>query len=77
MLTLGGARDDALPASPFVIPMTQEELALTSCLTRKAVHKILNALEKQGYCALRYRVIEILDAQALARVVMTDAKGSR
>ena len=77
MLTLGGARDHALPASPFVIPMTQEELAFTSCLSRKAVHQILNALEKHGYCALRYRVIEVLDAQALARIVTTNANGSR
>ena len=38
LLTLGGAKDGTLPASPFVIPMTQEELALTSCLSRKTVH---------------------------------------
>ena len=74
LLTLGGAKDGILPASPFVIPMTQEELALTSCLSRKTVHQVLNSFVQLGICALHYREIEVLDAQALAKIVMAGGK---
>lgn len=77
MLTLGGAREAFLPQSPFVIPMSQEELAVTSSMSRQAVHHILNALEQEGFCRLQYRRIEVLDANALAHIVMSDTKGSR
>ena len=39
MLTLGGAKESALPEVPFILPVTQEELALTSCLSRNFVNQ--------------------------------------
>ncbi len=66
LLTLCGMQGVNLPLPPISIPMTQEELAVTSCLSRKTVHMLLNEFVAQGICELHYRRITVLDVKALA-----------
>lgn len=69
MLTLCGARSGDFPIPPVDIPFTQEELALTSCLSRKTVHQLLNEFVKRGICELHYRRISVLNVRALAGII--------
>jgi len=68
LLTLGGRRINDLPVAPVSIPLSQEELALTSCLSRKTVNALLAGFVAEGICELRYREIRILDLEALVRI---------
>jgi CRP/FNR family transcriptional regulator, cyclic AMP receptor protein len=65
LLTLGGRRINYLPNPPVSIPLSQDEVALTSCLSRKTVNHFLGELVDKGICELRYREVVILDVQAL------------
>lgn len=69
LLTFGGRLFDYLPASPVSIPMTQEELATASNMSRSTVYNLLGELVAQGICALGYREVRILDMQRLHRIV--------
>lgn len=68
LLTLGGRRINYVPVPPVSIPLSQDELALTSCLSRKTVNHLLGELVGRGICELRYREVLILDVQALHRM---------
>jgi CRP-like cAMP-binding protein len=69
LLTLGGRRINHMPAPPVSIPLSQDEVALTSCLSRKTVNHLLGELVERGFCALHYREIRILDLHALVRML--------
>jgi CRP/FNR family cyclic AMP-dependent transcriptional regulator len=68
LLTLAGRRINDLPAAPVSVPLSQDELALTSCLSRKTVNALLADLVAEGICELHYREIRVLDMQALLRM---------
>jgi CRP-like cAMP-binding protein len=68
LLTLAGRTVHQLPASPASIPLSQDEVASTSCLSRKTVNALLGELVELGICELHYREIRILDVRALARI---------
>lgn len=69
LLTFGGRRLNFLPGSPVSIPITQEELATASNMSRSTVYNLLGELTAQGICALGYREIRILDMKRLASIV--------
>ena len=48
LLTFGGRLIDFLPASPVSIPMTQEELATASNMSRSTVYHLLGELVVAG-----------------------------
>jgi CRP-like cAMP-binding protein len=68
LLTLGGRRINYVPSQPVSIPLSQDELALTSCMSRKTVNQLLGELVDKGICELHYREVRIMDAQALLRM---------
>ena len=68
LLTLGGRRLNYVPAPPVSIPLSQDEMALISCLSRKTVNHFLGKLVDMGICELGYREIRILDVQGLVRM---------
>ncbi len=68
LLTLGGRRINYLPPSPVSIPLTQDEMAAATGLSRKTVNQLLSDLERKGICELRYREIKIKDMKALVRM---------
>ena len=69
LLTLAGRLLHYLPPAPISIPMTQEELALASNMSRSTVYNLLGELVEQGICALGYREVRILDMVRLSRIV--------
>lgn len=69
LLTFGGRLLNYLPPSPVSIPMTQEELATASNMSRSTVYNLLGDLVQKGICELGYREVRILDMQRLARIV--------
>lgn len=69
LLTFGGRVLNHLPPGPVSIPMTQEELAVASNMSRSTVYNLLGELVEQGICALGYREVRILDMQRLNRIV--------
>ncbi len=69
LLTFGGRLLSYLPPSPVSIPMTQEELAVASNMSRSTVYNLLGQLVEQGICALGYREVKILDMERLNRIV--------
>lgn len=69
LLTMAGRVSDYLPPSPVSLPISQEELAMTSNLSRQSVHSFLSELVQRGICELQYRDIRILDVQALAGIL--------
>lgn len=58
-----------LPGSRRIINVPQENLALMLALSRQTVNQILRQFEREGWLALRYGEIEILDAARLAAQV--------
>ena len=68
LLTLAGRRINDLPTAPVSVPLSQDELALTSCLSRKTVNALLADLVAEGICELHYREIRILDLESLVRM---------
>lgn len=68
LLTLAGRRINELPTPPVAIPLSQNELALTSSLSRQTINQLLSELVRVGICELRYREIRILDVEALVRM---------
>jgi CRP/FNR family transcriptional regulator, cyclic AMP receptor protein len=66
LMTLAGRRLDAMPPKTIGIPMSQEELAMASCMSRQTVNQVLNELVDLGICELRYGEIRVLDTGALA-----------
>lgn len=68
LLTLGGRRINYIPPSPVSIPLSQDEVAAASGLSRRIVNELLGDLVKMGICELAYREIKIKDMQALARM---------
>lgn len=69
LLTFGGRLLSYLPPSPVSIPMTQEELAVASNMSRSTVYNLLGELVDQGICELGYREVRILDMVRLNRIV--------
>jgi CRP-like cAMP-binding protein len=69
LLTLAGRRLTFLPPTGVVIPLSKEELALTSNMSRQTVHEILRELVDEDICELGYGRITIRDTPALARLV--------
>jgi CRP-like cAMP-binding protein len=69
LLTLAGRRINYVPAPPVTIPLSQDDVALTSCMSRKTVNHLLGELVDKGICELRYREIVIVDVQALLRIL--------
>lgn len=72
LLTLSShyaARPDDGPVSVLV---SHEELAVSSCVSRATVAKVLSQLAERGIVGIGYRRIEILDPSALRRLVETD-----
>lgn len=69
LLTFGGRLLSFLPPGPVSIPMTQEELAVASNMSRSTVYNLLGELVEQGICALGYREVRILDMARLNRIV--------
>lgn len=69
LLTFGGRLLNYLPPSPVPIPMTQEELAAASNMSRSTVYHLLSELVEQGICELGYREVRIMDMQRLAAIV--------
>jgi CRP/FNR family cyclic AMP-dependent transcriptional regulator len=68
LLTLGGRRINYVPTPPVSIPLSQDEMALTSCMSRKTVNHLLGELVDKGICELHYREVRIVDVQALLRM---------
>ena len=69
LLTLGGRLLNYLPPGPVSIPLTQEELAAASNMSRSTVFHLLGDLVSQGICELGYREVRILDMTRLAAIV--------
>jgi CRP-like cAMP-binding protein len=69
LLTFAGRVLNHLPAGPVSIPMTQEELAVASNMSRSTVFNLLGELVAQGICALGYREVKILDMKRLSDLV--------
>lgn len=69
LLTFGGRRLGFLPESPVSIPITQEELATASNMSRSTVYTLLGELTAAGICALGYREVKILDMKRLAAIL--------
>jgi CRP-like cAMP-binding protein len=69
LLTFAGRVLNFLPPSPVTVPLSQEELALASSMSRQTAHLLLGELVQQGICELGYRVIRIVDMARLARIV--------
>lgn len=69
LLTFGGRLLNFLPAGPVSIPLTQEELAAASNMSRSTVFHLLGELVGQGICELGYREVRILDMARLAALV--------
>lgn len=69
LLTFAGRLLNYLPPGPVSIPLTQEELATASNMSRSTVYHLLGELVEQGICELGYREVKILDMKRLARIV--------
>lgn len=69
LLTFAGRLLNYLPPSPVAIPMTQEELAVASNMSRSTVYHFLTELAERGICEIGYREIRILDVARLASLV--------
>ena len=69
LLTFGGRLLNYLPPQPVSIPMTQEELAAASNMSRSTVYHLLGELVELGICELGYREVRILDMPRLAAIV--------
>lgn len=69
LLTFGGRLLGHIPPSPVSIPMTQEELAGASNMSRSTVYHLLSELVALGICELGYREVRILDMNRLAAIV--------
>jgi CRP/FNR family cyclic AMP-dependent transcriptional regulator len=69
LLTFGGRLLSYLPPGPVSIPLTQEELAAASNMSRSTVFHLLGELVSQGICELGYREVRILDMPRLAAIV--------
>ncbi len=69
LLTFGGRLLNFLPPGPVGIPLTQEELAAASNMSRSTVYHLLGELVERGICELGYREVRILDMQRLSAIV--------
>lgn len=69
LLTLAGRRLRQPAPLSISLPLSQEELALTSCLSRQTVNQILGELVDEGLCTLHYGEIRLLDTGGLAKLV--------
>lgn len=54
------------------LPYTHEELAVCLNLNRVTVTRILNRFAKEGWVLLRQKKIQIIDRQALTRILILD-----
>lgn len=68
-MTLAGRRVHRAAPLSISIPLSQDELALTSCMSRQTVNQILGELVAEGLCTLRYGEITLTDTRALAEMV--------
>jgi CRP/FNR family transcriptional regulator, cyclic AMP receptor protein len=66
LLRLGDCRDPAQPETgPIELDVRQEDIAMMSNLSRNAAATVLRDLEVRGVISLEYRIIKILNAEAL------------
>jgi len=70
LLTFAGRRVRQSAPQSISIPLSQDELALTSCLSRQTVNQILGELVAEGLCTLRYSEINLVDTRALAKLLV-------
>lgn len=70
LLTFAGRRVRQAAPLSVTIPLSQEELALTSCMSRQTVNQILGELVDDDLCVLRYGEIILLDTHRLAKLVV-------
>jgi CRP-like cAMP-binding protein len=75
LLTLAGRRPGFAPDSPATIPMSQEEVGLTSGLSRTSANNFLRDLEREGLCRIGYREVTLLDVGTLAAIAFPQAEG--
>jgi CRP/FNR family transcriptional regulator, cyclic AMP receptor protein len=75
LLTFGGRLLSFLPLGPVSIPLTQEELASASNMSRSTVFHLLGELVQLGICELGYREVRILDMKRLAAIVEAASTG--
>jgi CRP/FNR family cyclic AMP-dependent transcriptional regulator len=69
LLTFAGRLLTYLPPPPVAIPMTQEELAVASNMSRSTVYHFLTELAERKICEIGYREIRILDVGRLDALV--------
>lgn len=70
LLTLSGLTlNQPAPKQPADVPLTQEQLAAMSGLSRNSVYRILSGFEAEGLCRRRYGSIHIPDLQALEKIL--------
>lgn len=69
LLTFAGRTLQRMPPASISIPLSQEEIALASGMSRQTVNQILRKLVEAGICSLGYGEIFILDTAALARQI--------
>jgi CRP-like cAMP-binding protein len=69
LLTLAGRRLNYLPQPEVIVPLSQEELALTCNTSRQTIYSLLGELAKDGLCELGYRRVIIKDTKALAQLL--------
>ena len=66
LLRLGDCRDpNLLETAPIELDIRQQDVAIMANLSLNAVGDILRSLEASGVVSLEYRIIRILDAEAL------------
>jgi CRP-like cAMP-binding protein len=72
LLTFAGRRVRQPPPVSVSIPISQDELALNSCMSRQTVNQGLGEFVSDRICALRYGEISIQDTRKLAEIVSGD-----
>ena len=55
--------------------MSQEEVGLTSGLSRTSANNFLRDLEREGLCSIGYREVTLLDVGTLAAIAFPQAEG--
>jgi CRP/FNR family cyclic AMP-dependent transcriptional regulator len=68
LLRLGDCRDPNLTEKgPIELDLSQGDIATMANLSRNAVGTVLRGLEARGVISLEYRIVKILDAEALRK----------
>jgi CRP-like cAMP-binding protein len=65
LLRVTGAEDGVVPTHPAGFLMTQADLAEMANVSRPHVNQVLGELKRQGWIAMRYQRLRILDVEGL------------